>query len=468
MIFTREQKQTAYKKLSPETQSFIMDTETAELITNYLKETTLSEEQSNLADSEILYAMFGLQTLDNTINNIAKLSNKNVDDLSKLKIKLQDKIFSKIPSSPVIPNIQSKDKVVFGVEKKSPLTELGQKFSDTNREITKDKLARQDLVQKIKSGNKNNTPDYLKNLPLWAQELAFDKTWIQITGEVAKKYSLNNTQTDVLINNVLFVLIGLDTPDTFLKLMSSELGISKLLADQIVNDLENRVFSYALKFVETREKSNSKGDVAPIAPKEMEKKPAPAPIINNIPPKIIRPVTLEVKPENLPMVEKGEKAHDVKPFVSKNAPSYRPVSVVGSEKPTSFKNEVPKVTESKPEVPRPEGASHITYVQKDTNQPIQRPIPVPRFTATPIENTLAGKEEIAVEKIIKSPESIKISPKTSLAKDVQPTDSVNQFRSPQSIMDDKLKNVSTPPLQKEEPKKPVHNYTVDPYREPLQ
>jgi hypothetical protein len=96
MTFTREQKKEAYKKLSPEVQDFIMDNETTEIIGSFLKESGLSDEQFDYADSEILYAMFGLQTLTVAIDNIAKLSNKNRDELSGLKENLENSIFDKI------------------------------------------------------------------------------------------------------------------------------------------------------------------------------------------------------------------------------------------------------------------------------------------------------------------------------------------------------------------------------------
>jgi hypothetical protein len=96
MTFTREQQKEAYQKLSSKVQNFIMDNETTELIGNLLSESGLSEEQSNDADSEILYTMYGLQTLSGAINNIANISNKNVVDFSKLKENLENSIFNKI------------------------------------------------------------------------------------------------------------------------------------------------------------------------------------------------------------------------------------------------------------------------------------------------------------------------------------------------------------------------------------
>ena len=99
MSFTREQRQIAYKKLSSEVQDFVMSNETSELISNLLSESGLSEEQSNVADSEILDALFGLQTLTEAINNIAKLSEKNTESFSKLKTDLENNIFDQMPKN---------------------------------------------------------------------------------------------------------------------------------------------------------------------------------------------------------------------------------------------------------------------------------------------------------------------------------------------------------------------------------
>lgn len=93
MLYTKEQKKEAYKKLSPEIQDFIMSSETTELINKYLNEIELSDDQNELADSQILYAMIGLQSLDQAISNIATLSNRSVETLSQLKSNLQNEVF---------------------------------------------------------------------------------------------------------------------------------------------------------------------------------------------------------------------------------------------------------------------------------------------------------------------------------------------------------------------------------------
>lgn len=96
MVFTREQKKEAYKKLSPEVQDFVMSEETTGMIDDILGEAGLSEEQSIDADGDIFSSLLGLQTLSEAISNIAELSGKSVNELSELKEKLEEEIFSKI------------------------------------------------------------------------------------------------------------------------------------------------------------------------------------------------------------------------------------------------------------------------------------------------------------------------------------------------------------------------------------
>lgn len=96
MAFAREQKKQAYQKLSPEVQDFIMSSETTELIGRLLQEAGLSENEEISADSEILYSLYGLQPLSTAIENIAKLTNRNPENFSNLRMKLEDNIFNKI------------------------------------------------------------------------------------------------------------------------------------------------------------------------------------------------------------------------------------------------------------------------------------------------------------------------------------------------------------------------------------
>lgn len=98
MTFTNQQIKDANKRLPLEVQGFVMDNETTDLIAEYLQKINLSEEQENSADSEVLYAMYGLQSLDQAITNIAELSGKQVSELRGLKSDLEENIFNKIKS----------------------------------------------------------------------------------------------------------------------------------------------------------------------------------------------------------------------------------------------------------------------------------------------------------------------------------------------------------------------------------
>src|SRR3989344_2518608 len=257
MVFTLSQKKTAYKKLSKDVQDFIMDSETTDLIEKYLVEVGLSAEQPDSADTEILNAMYGLQTFSEAMANIAKLSNKKVEELSKLRADLENNIFSKIPKNQA-PTANSGGEEVFSLSKKSQIVAWGEKNVTGNNPQLNDKIKKLDIAKRTRGAleinDKNSIPEYVKNLSRQVQDLVFDKAWSERTKEIARKYSLDPTQTDTLTNNVLFVLVGLDKPEDFLKLMTSELGISRLLADQIIEDLEMRIFDYATRTVENKEK----------------------------------------------------------------------------------------------------------------------------------------------------------------------------------------------------------------------
>ena len=176
MFYTKEQKQSAYKKLPPEIQDLVMSNETTELVTNALKEVGLSEEQQNLADSEILYTFFCLQSLDDTINNISKISGKNTNDLSKLKSTIQDNILDKykIDIKEFIDTNKSKPVAPTSVPEippaNLPMIEEGEAVHEA-RPLTPERSdggrvphvqpARQDLAgSQIKSEPKVSLPDY--------------------------------------------------------------------------------------------------------------------------------------------------------------------------------------------------------------------------------------------------------------------------------------------------------------------
>ncbi len=95
MSFSSTQQKEAYKKLPPHIQDLAMSNETTDLITDFLKSIDLDGDQLNSADSEILYALLCLQSLDDAINNIVKSSGKSIHQVSPLKSIIQDNILNK-------------------------------------------------------------------------------------------------------------------------------------------------------------------------------------------------------------------------------------------------------------------------------------------------------------------------------------------------------------------------------------
>lgn len=238
MIFTKEQKKEAYKKLSPEVQDFIMDPETTEIIDNLLTQVGLNDEQSILADSEILNAMYGLITLDDALKNISQITNKTEGDLSELKTKLVTNIFTKLDQIKI----------------------------------------------------KNDGLHHIKEIA-------------PVVSQISQKYGLNQDQQDIVIeitqeNIENTNILGKENE------ISERLNISKLLAEQIIFDINKRIFE---------QKSKGKSNLAEEQTTSNEKLMSSG-------------TQLELKPDNLPVVEANE------PLRVNPVPTFTP-------KPT-FQNEV--------------------------------------------------------------------------------------------------------------------------------
>jgi hypothetical protein len=235
--------------------------------------------------------------------------------------------------------------------------------------------------------NSKNQTVYEENIPKEIKELISEGVWQERIEEIAKKYSLNETQTETLTDNVLFVITGIDPIDKFLETLSQELGISKILADQLTDDLEKRVFEYVLKKIE---KNTEKTE-----DKITEKKTTPSPVS----------IIPEIRPENLPTKQEAPKT-PVQPIFG-----------------------------SKPGVSAPVKTTL-------TQEPIQRPVSVPRFTAIPME-----EEHAIPPQPQKTPEPI-INPSI-----IKPAQQV-----PPSPMKPSISETT----------KPENKYAVDPYREPIE
>ncbi|MES3005030.1 MAG: hypothetical protein V4690_02880 [Patescibacteria group bacterium] len=325
-----------------------------------------------------------------------------------------------------------------------------------------------------------NMPDYLQKLPKPVQDFIFEGSWRERTESIAKKYSLNPTQTETLADNVLFVLIGIDEGENFIKLMPSELGISKLLSEQIVEDLEIRVFEYAVKSVERKtsktetptpqESEDSKPSpllkteqVSPVAERpDIAQTNTPKPttqLQQQKPPlhtQITKPVTSipEIRPNIMPMVEKGESVKILEPKVSVAPKHHAPRFVPQKTTPPVFveKNMVSASSKILQEAPKT-SENRIHYKPKDfIEEKVEQPVPVPRFTAP---------KDIDDEVIpAAGPEAVPL-PKTT-------PDLVAKNTTTPPIQTKSIENPAIIQKQVAETVKPTHSYAVDPYREPLE
>lgn len=153
--------------------------------------------------------------------------------------------------------------------------------------------------------------EYLASLPQKTKDVVLDDFWQKRTKEIAVKYSLSEEQSTTLQNLVLFVIIGVENPGDLEESLKNELGVSELLAEQIGNDLDVRVFGALVKNLGNKEEGSNNNQKITNTKVEsgfghlMPPQPNGALNIENEIP--------EVRPETVPMVEKGEMAHDVPP-----------------------------------------------------------------------------------------------------------------------------------------------------------
>lgn len=220
---------------------------------------------------------------------------------------------------------------------------------------------------------------YFETLPQSVQEIAFDESTMARIKEIAKKYQLDPAQTESLGNLSSLVITGVITEDELVSVISEDLVVSNLISEQIKEDLENRVFEYAFNYIEKKSsKYKQRGE---------------------------KNITIEGRRtvKNLPIDELTH-TENITPEGEVGIPSYIPKS----------------------------SGTHIL-----SNEPVQKPIPVPRFTASPLAD---------------------------LPKPAEPVKKVETI----NIIESKLKNVTTGTQIKSEPQMPSTKYSVDPYREPLE
>jgi len=473
----------AIEKSTPEIKDLMFSAELGDTLFKIAEKNNLDEDKYLQMVDEVGYVILELKESAVFENNLIQIGvDKNISQTIGKEIK--DSIFSKIGgvknTSKPAESSPKKSSTVFSTFAKQTTSAITKKqaiirwserfFSDksvANRteEVKKIKIA-------IKEKASNNSLSSTQNLPQFVQDLVFAGAWEERTREVAKKYSLNATQLETLVDNVLFVLLGLESGENFINLISSELGISKLLSEQIIDELDIRVFEYSIKSVENKENKENIV-VEPVVNKAplSEKIPLKENKTSNNTPIVQASKIPEIRPNIVPMVEKDEpvkivqketpvivppptKPHFVRPeppvFIPKKpeikTEAQKPETPVAPEKKftihSTFNSNAPtdpKLGTEARTTPAPVG-NHITYKPKDVvAEVVQQPIAVPRFNAS-------------------APEPETIEPTKEIPK-VQN----NTNPTPFNTLKEKVPIPATEKLEE----KPTPKYTVDPYREPI-
>ena len=308
-------------------------------------------------------------------------------------------------------------------------------------------------------------PEYVQNLPKPVQDFIFNSAWESRTSEIAQKYSLNETQTDDLINNVLFVLIGLEKPEDFLETIIAELSISRLLGEQIMEDLEVRVFEYAVKSMEKKMSNSENSSQQPVASDKEEEEIMPEPPVSRVSldnegktskiPEIKPEILPEERPEITPIVEEGEVAHDTKHDI-------KPEEIL--PKRGFGKKEVvvePPVPE--PPVPEPTPSTSKLLISRPLTQN-----PIPRAPFEQEENRNSNEEtktEPLVSRVSLDSMTTPRQPLGELGEEIPKPEPIQKPVPQPSVPRFDAGAEEKPPQPIPEPPK---KYAVDPYREPIE
>src|SRR3989344_2656117 len=92
MAYSRAHIQYALSKLPQEARDLALSSSALEIVSRSLKNLGLTESEQIEADGEIFYSLVCLQTLDDALNNIAKLRNRDPKNLNDLKTTVKEKI----------------------------------------------------------------------------------------------------------------------------------------------------------------------------------------------------------------------------------------------------------------------------------------------------------------------------------------------------------------------------------------
>lgn len=317
--------------------------------------------------------------------------------------------------------------------------------------------------------NQFDIQKYLETLPDNVRDFIDGEEWQSRTKQVAEKYGLDENQSDSLANNVCLFIVGLTPPESLQADIEEDLSISPIVSEQILDDLDGRVFDFALKAI-TGEKKIETISRSPIPKVIMPQSKNEAE--NTVSTSLTRSAEPD-RPINLPVAEEDKQYLTGGKI---DIPRYIPTSVEGAKEEDAKKYEASKIDVVK------------SMYAPQTDMSMNAPIQDAGFTSAIGSKITYKSAETAPAKQPEVTQSIFQIPRINLNTDtatvVTPTNvpepapapynldvpqraAVQNAYSPKEPAQNEA--VSPEPAPTPKPSIPiVKSYTVDPYREPLQ
>lgn len=401
----------AIKQSSEEAKNLLFSEEVGADVFNIAHKNNLDEEQYvNMVD-EIGYVILGLKPQSLFPESLLDIiPNKTISLLISNEIK--KKIFSKL-------EIKSEILKITPLEKDERINEILKSLNEEDERII---------------------PNYVKSLGKEIIEIIFDKNLKNKILDISKKYSLSENQNQKLLIDVLSVIIKFDSKDNLIDLMVKDVSVSRLLAEQIMNDLDSRVFDYAIKTIGiNQEAGGEKAQAEPMEESSLSKE------VSNI---LKEETNIEPEKDMGGLDRLRSMSSDLKNIEEDKTRKEKEESSVPTNLPGAMVLEEKEVKDA----PRENEAKEVSST-KTEKEFVQRPISVPRYIADLGDKDkgeyLLKKSGIYPEHNDEQNRPTDLKPDLSYKKE-SPADFPEKSKTEDGALE-----------------KPTHSYTVDPYREPL-
>ena len=99
---------------------------------------------------------------------------------------------------------------------------------------------------------------YFDELPKVVQTAIVSNEWQKRIDEIAVKYALSQEQNSSLGLEILLVVIGMEPEEDLIANIQQELSVSNILASQITEEVNNRIFQYIGKLAKEKQTEQPK------------------------------------------------------------------------------------------------------------------------------------------------------------------------------------------------------------------